>query len=285
MNSKLKYKGKNDINAKENTENKSEHKFSNEKEKRRIKKFNKNIDYEALKMNPYLPTSRSFGFFKYKENKLLKEENQIISCVPDIEKYDINKVEFILLISGLEINPEMQSMLTKEIKNLNKTENPQFTKNIEDILKSLQNEKIKSKDSKDISKSNNGKNHLNLFFGNEVSQEENMILRELDNDYYKDVLELNENQDMQENGNITYILIKINKEKNNLQEDNKITEKDKEENGNKLSEDKSGSLAIEKKEENKNNSDNSVTGMKEIEKKDEGKNNGNDDNNQYSKMV
>ena len=276
LNSKIKSKGKNDINTKENTENKSEHKFSNDKEKKRIKKFNKNMDYEALKMNPYLPTSRSFGFFKYKENELLKEENQIISCVPDIEKYDKNKVDFILLISGLEINPEMHSKLTKEIKNLNKTENPQFTKKIEVILKNLQNEKIKLEDNKDISKSNTGKNHLNLFFGNDGLQEENIILRELDDDYYKDVLELNENQYIHEDGNFTCILIKINKDKNDIQEENKIKENDKEENNNKLSEDKNCSLSIEKKEESKNNLDNNANGTKEIEKKDEDKNNGND---------
>ena len=234
------------------------------------------MDYEALKMNPYLPTSRSFGFFKYKENELLKEENQIISCVPDIEKYDKNKVDFILLISGLEINPEMHSMLTKEIKNLNKTENPQFTKKIEVILKNLQNEKIKLEDIKEIFKSNTGKNYLNFFFGNDGLQEENIILRELDDDYYKDVLELNENQYIHEDGNFTCILIKINKDKNDIQEENKIKENDKEENNNKLSEDKNCSLSIEKKEESKNNLDNNANGTKEIEKKDEDKNNGND---------
>ena len=177
-----------------------------DKEKKRIKKFNKSIDYEALKMNPYLPTSRSFGFFKYKENELLKEENQIISCIPDIEKYNKNKVDYILLFTGLAINSEIQKLFTKTIKNINKNEKVKYTKIIEELLK---NPKIKSKKTNDIIKNETGKNHLNFFFGNNDFQEENIILKELDEDYYRDVIELNETQNKNEHGNVTCILIKI----------------------------------------------------------------------------
>ena len=47
-----------------------EHIFNNIEEKKRIKNFNKEIDYESLKLNNYIPASRSFGFFKYKFVKL-----------------------------------------------------------------------------------------------------------------------------------------------------------------------------------------------------------------------
>ena len=280
LNSKIKSKDKNDTNVKENIENKNEHTFNNDKEKKRIKKFNKSIDYEALKMNPYLPTSRSFGFFKYKENELLKEENQIISCIPDIEKYNKNKVDYILLFTGLAINSEIQKLFTKTIKNINKNEKVKYTKIIEELLK---NPKIKSKKTNDIIKNETGKNHLNFFFGNNDFQEENIILKELDEDFYRDVIELNETQNKNEHGNVTCILIKINKDKNEIQEENKIKEKNKEENDNKPSEDKSDSQNIDKKKENENNPDKNVNEIKENEKKEEDKKDANDDNDENLK--
>ena len=97
-------KSKKQKDSKESKDSKKEHKFNNNEEKKRIKRFNKDIDYEALKINPYLPTTRSFGFFKYKANELLNEENQIISCIPDIEKYDSKNVDYIFFIKGLEID-------------------------------------------------------------------------------------------------------------------------------------------------------------------------------------
>ena len=70
------------LNEVKNTEKKNEndilyfnHVFDNKSEKKRIKKFNENIDYEKLKMNIYLPASRCFGLFKYKADEILKEEN------------------------------------------------------------------------------------------------------------------------------------------------------------------------------------------------------------------
>ena len=49
---------------------KSRHTFNNKEEKRRIKKFNQEIDYNNLKLNIYVPASRCFGLFKYKEDKV-----------------------------------------------------------------------------------------------------------------------------------------------------------------------------------------------------------------------
>ena len=153
-------------------------------------------------------------------------------------------------------------------------------KKIEELLK---NPKIKSKNSKDIIKNDTGKNHLNFFFGNNDFQEENIILKELDEDYYRDVIGLNETQDINGHGNVTCILIKINKDKNEIQEENKIKEKSKEENDNKPSEDKSDSQNIDKKKENENNPDKNVNEIKENEKKEEDKKDANDDNDENLK--
>jgi len=93
---------------------KIEHSFDSIEEKKRIKKFNKDIDYESLIMNSYIPTSRSFGFYKYKSNELLNSNNQIISCIPDIEFFDIEKVEFIFLVTGLNLSSKRLKKITKK---------------------------------------------------------------------------------------------------------------------------------------------------------------------------
>ena len=255
INSKIKEDDEN-LEPKNNNEIK-EHKFSNKQEKKRIKKFNKDIDFESLKNNPYVPTSRSFGFFKYKENELLREENQIISCVPDIEKYDKNKVDFIFLITGLDIRPEDQTILSQKIKNLNKRKNKdvKYSKVIEELIKGFQKEKEKSKKDLDKINQNEDKKNLNLYIGKDNIEEENIILNELDEDYYKDITELNKTNNFEGNGNITGILIKLNKDININKEENIKDEKEKEKKENKLSDNKNESTEEEKNEENKDNKD------------------------------
>ena len=92
----------------------SEHLFENKKEKNRIKKYNESIDYDDLKNNIYIPTSRSFGFFKYKADPILNEENQIISCIPEVNIYNRDSVDFILLMTKGMIN-----ILKNNLNNLN----------------------------------------------------------------------------------------------------------------------------------------------------------------------
>ena len=236
-----------------------DHKFENEKEKKRIKKFNKDIDYESLKMNPYIPASRSFGFFKYKENELLNEKNQIISCIPDIEKYDKEKVDFIFLITGTEIGLESQKKLSEKIKQLSKRKNEdiKYTKLIEELLKDFHKEKTKSKIERKSSEKESGKIDFNLYFGKDNIEEENIIIDGLDGEYYKDVLELNNSKNLNKRGNTTCILIKLNKkkDKNEIIAKNIKIEKEEEKGkeGNKSPENKIESKEDKQKEENKDN--------------------------------
>jgi serine/threonine protein phosphatase PrpC len=255
INSKIKEEDTNNIDQNYNKEI-IEHKFSNKEEKKRIKKFNKDVDFESLKSNPYLPTSRSFGFFKYKENELLREENQIISCVPDIEKYDKKKVDFILLITGFEINPEYQTLLSEKIKSLDKGKNKdvKYTQVIEELIKNFQKQKEKSKNDIDTPNEKIEKNNFNLYFGKDNLEEENIILNELDENYYNDIVELNKTNKIGGQGNITCILIKLNKDKD-INKDEKIkVEKEKEEKEESKTPDEKNKLKEEeKKEENKDN--------------------------------
>ena len=256
INSKNKEEDTNNIDQNYNKEI-IEHKFSNKEEKKRIKKFNKDVDFESLKSNPYLPTSRSFGFFKYKENELLREENQIISCVPDIEKYDKKKVDFIFLITGFEINPECQTLLSEKIKSLNKGKNKDvtYTQVIEELIKSFQKQKEKSKNDIDTPNEKFEKNNFNLYFGKDNLEEENIILNELDENYYNDIVELNKTNKIGGQGNITCILIKLNKDKD-INKDEKIKvekEKEKAKEESKTPDDKNKLNEEEKKEESKDN--------------------------------
>ena len=216
-------KSKKQKDSKESKDSKKEHKFNNNEEKKRIKRFNKDIDYEALKINPYLPTTRSFGFFKYKANELLNEENQIISCIPDIEKYDSKNVDYIFFITGLEIDSKCKKKLSEEINKLSKDQNEEnkYSKIIEELIKYFKKENSKNKIDNN-KKQNIWKNNFNLYFGKDNLEEENIYINELDEDYYKDITELNKNKDIK--NNITCILIKLNKNKEEIKNENKIEE-------------------------------------------------------------
>ena len=208
------------------------HKFNNKKEKKRIKQFHKDIDFESLIINPYIPTSRGFGFFKYKENDILKEENQIISCIPDIEIFDKKNVDFIFLISSLEINNNGIKKLSVEIKNLseNKTKDIKYSELIDELLKYFQKENLLAKNENNEIKKSLRKHNYNLNFGKDNSEEENIFLNELDENYYNDVIELNKITHHSENSTVTCILIKLNKDKDkNEIIDEKLLNKDKEE--------------------------------------------------------
>ena len=220
-----------------------EHTFNNIEEKKRIKNFNKEIDYESLKLNNYIPASRSFGFFKYKSNELLNENNQIISCIPNIEIFDTKNVDFIFLITGLGDGPNLLKKLTKKINSLNQEQNEEikYTKLIEELFlsdvkkeKEKEKEKTKSKKGKDKLKEKiheeineqSDKNQSNLYLGKNDIDEENILLDELDNEYYKDIIELNK-QKIILNKNTTCILIKIFKNKEVKKEENKEENKEK----------------------------------------------------------
>ena len=235
---------------------KNEHTFNNIEEKKRIKKFNKDIDYESLKMNCYIPTSRSFGFYKYKSNDLLNSNNQIISCIPDIEIFDIKNVEFIFLVTGLDLSSKRLKKLTKKIKELNLEQNEEikYTKIIEDLLPDFKKEKKSKKEKEEINEHNN---QLPLILDNDNIEEENILLDQLDNEYYKDLIELNEPEIIHDK-NTTCILIKIYKKKAN--------EKDKE---NKENQENIESKESEENTENKENQEikENKEEQKEVEKK------------------
>jgi hypothetical protein len=235
---------------------KNEHTFNNIEEKKRIKKFNKDIDYESLKMNSYIPTSRSFGFYKYKSNDLLNSNNQIISCIPDIEIFDIKNVEFIFLVTGLDLSSKRLKKLTKKIKELNLEQNEEikYTKIIEDLLPDFKKEKKSKKEKEEINEHNN---QLPLILDNDNIEEENILLDQLDNEYYKDLIELNEPEIFHDK-NTTCILIKIYKKKAN--------EKDKE---NKENQENIESKESEENTENKENQEikENKEEQKEVEKK------------------
>ena len=212
-----------------NKKSKNEHSFNNIEEKIRIKKFNKDIDYESLKINSYIPTSRSFGFYKYKSNELLNSNNQIISCIPDIEVFNIKNVYFIFLVTGLDLSSKRLKKITKKIKALNLEQNEEikYTKIIEDLLPDLKKEK-KSKKEKEEKNEQNDKKQAKLIFENDDIEEENILLEELDNEYYKDVFELNKPEIIQDK-NTTCILIKLcNKNIENKKKENKENTENKE---------------------------------------------------------
>ena len=191
---------------------KNEHSFNNIEEKKRIKKFNKDIDYESLQMNSYIPTSRSFGFYKYKSNELLNSNNQIISCIPDIEIFNLQKVEYIFLVTGMDLSTKRLKKIKKKIKELNQEQNVEikYSKVIEDLLPDLKKEKKskKEKEEKEEINEQSDKNKVKFILENDDIEEENILLEELDNEYYKDLIELNEPKIIQDK-NTTCILIKL----------------------------------------------------------------------------
>ena len=198
-----------------NPKNFGDHTFNNLEEKKRIKKFNKNIDYHNLKLNFYVPASRSFGFFKFKDNQILKEENQIISCVPDVYIYDRNNVDYILLITrgGVPAGDSFKKLLEK-IKNIPESQNIKLTELINEYInnKKEETEKIKNKNINNTSTQTNKptpKSYNSIYVGKEDFGEENQIITELNNTYYKDILSLNKNNDCNGDYNTTCILIQL----------------------------------------------------------------------------
>ena len=240
---------------------KNEHSFNNIEEKKRIKKFNKDIDYESLQMNSYIPTSRSFGFYKYKSNELLNSNNQIISCIPDIEIFNLQKVEYIFLVTGMDLSTKRLKKIKKKIKELNQEQNVEikYSKVIEDLLPDLKKEKKskKEKEEKEEINEQSDKNKVKFILENDDIEEENILLEELDNEYYKDLIELNEPEIIHDK-NTTCILIKIYKKKAN--------EKDKE---NKENQENIESKESEENTENKENQEikENKEEQKEVEKK------------------
>ena len=205
---------------------KSEHVFSEKKEKKRIKKFNENVDYDNLKLNIYVPASRCFGLFKYKADEILKEENQIISCIPIVNYYERDSVDYILLMTKGMINllkDNLEQFIQDEIvKNLNEGENV----NIADLLNKYIEKKIKERKEKEEKEKEESKNKREkssiygpkssaIYVGKEDFGEENEIINELKNNYYKDIMDINKNNcySCHDHYNITCILMKLSKKK------------------------------------------------------------------------
>ena len=278
------------LNSKENKESKYngdykvEHTFSNSDEKKRIKKFNKSIDYNSLKLNFYVPASRCFGFFKYKENEILKEENQIISCVPDVYIYDKKDVDYILLITkGAAPTGETLVNFMKKIKEINSNIGENNQEKYNDMkLSDLISEYIKCKkeegDKINTSKSSSTpsgalnktttKTNSSIYVGKEDFGEENVIINELNNSYYKDIMSLNKSNDCHGNYNATYILIQLFK--NKINKPNEIPKPEEmNKNGETKEEENKIENEIKKEEENKNE----VEEEKKIENEEENKNN------------
>ena len=268
------------INSKDNRN----HTFNNLEEKKRIKKFHKNIDYQNLKLNFYVPASRSFGFFKFKDEQILKEENQIISCVPDVCIYDRNNVDFILLITrgGFPVGDSFKKLFEK-IKNISELQNIKLTELINEYIsnKKEETEKIKNKNINNASTQTNKttpKSFNSIYVGKEDFGEENLIISELNNTYYKDILSLN-NNDCNGDYNTTCILIQLLKNiKPNITPtptptpdgNTKIEEKNENENSQKVTNSENKN---EIKDDNKNKikNQNDETKIKEEIKKEENK--------------
>ena len=280
-------------NIKDLKELKEEHTFNNKEEKRRIKKFNKDIDYNNLKLNIYVPASRCFGLFKYKQDEILKEENQIISCVPEVNLYDINNIDYILLMTKGMINligDDLKLLIERivnELKIDDKDDKKEIDKNIkiskiiEDFI--IQREKEAEKNNLDTknninttgNKAPTAKTNNYIYIGKDDFAEENIIINELNNNYYKDIMNLNKNSDNNCHGkyNITCMLIQLfknkiiekkkkveNENKKDEEKENKIIEKpDKKEEKNEIKEDET------KKNEDKNKIEENV--KKETEDK------------------
>ena len=250
-----------------------EHTFKNKEEKKRIKKFNKSIDYESLKINFYVPASRSFGFFEYKENEVLNEENQIISCVPDVNIYDRKGIDFILLVSkGMSPTNDSLKKLLDKIKNVKKDNNGndieiKLTDVINEYIKYKKEEikRIASRKNPKIPKVNTGmpkaehKSTSSIYIGKEDCAEEKEIIKQLDENYFTDVMNINKTYDCKGDYNSTCILIQLLKyqapEKKKIEkvikneENKKKAEEEKEEN--KILENNKDEQEKDKNEENK----------------------------------
>ena len=260
------------LNEVKNTEKKNEndilyfnHVFDNKSEKKRIKKFNENIDYEKLKMNIYLPASRCFGLFKYKADEILKEENQIISCVPDVICKEKDSVDFILLMTKGMVNllKDNLDQFIKNIVGVFKTQKEADIK-ISELLNKYIEDKIKERDEKEKNADNKKeeikqnapiKNNL-IYVGKEDFGEENEIINELKKNYYKDIMEMNKNSchSCHDKYNITCMLLKVSKNKKpiiEIKKEKKSEKKDDKKDDKKedKKEDKKDEIKEEKKEE------------------------------------
>ena len=266
-------------NSKENKDTKDllkpVHVFENKSEKKRIKKFNEIEDYENLKYNIYAPASRCFGLFKYKADEILKEENQVISCIPEVNIYNRDSVDFILLMTKGMINlfkDNPNELIGKIIKQYKEKKGNEIK--ISEVLNTIIEERIKEveENEKKVENKNSDKNINNIppiknnsiYVGREDFGEENEIINELKKNYYKDIMELNKNNcySCHDKYNITCILMKISKEKYPIIEVKEVVDENKIE---KEKKDEKAKDKIEKKEEGKEEE------KKEEEKKEEGK--------------
>ena len=258
------------LNEVKNTEKKNEndilyfnHVFDNKSEKKRIKKFNENIDYEKLKMNIYLPASRCFGLFKYKADEILKEENQIISCVPDVICKEKDSVDFILLMTKGMVNllKDNLDQFIKNIVGVFKTQKEADIK-ISELLNKYIEDKIKERDEKEknaddkkeeIKQNAAIKNNL-IYVGKEDFGEENEIINELKKNYYKDIMEMNKNSchSCHDKYNITCMLLKVSKNKKPIIEIKKEKKSEKKEDKkDEIKEEKKEEIKVDKKEDKK----------------------------------
>ena len=256
---------------KENELFKFEHVFENKSEKKRIKRFNESIDYEKLKLNIYLPTSRCFGLFKYKADEILKEENQIISCVPKVNFYTKDDVDFILLMTKGMINllkGKLKEFIKKIVEIFQKKEEKdiKISEEIKKYINKRLEEKEKEKEKDDKEKNKEDKKPMvaaksnPIYVGKEDFEEENEIINELKKNYYRDIMEMNKNSshNCHDKYNITCIVMKISKNKKPIIEV-KMKEKEKK----KEIEKKEVKEEIEKKVENDKKED-----EKKLEEKD-----------------
>ena len=258
------------LNEVKNTEKKNEndilyfnHVFDNKSEKKRIKKFNENIDYEKLKMNIYLPASRCFGLFKYKADEILKEENQIISCVPDVICKEKDSVDFILLMTKGMVNL-LKDNLDQFIKNIVGvfTTQKEADIKISELLNKYIEDKIKERDEKEKNADNKKeeikqnapiKNNL-IYVGKEDFGEENEIINELKKNYYKDIMEMNKNSchSCHDKYNITCMLLKVSKNKKPIIEIKKEKKSEKKEDKkDEIKEEKKEEIKVDKKQDKK----------------------------------
>ena len=263
---------------------KNTHTFNSKDEKKRVKKFNKTIDYNNLTLNIYVPASRCFGLYKYKQDEILKPENQIISCVPDVNCFNKNEIDYILLLTKGMINligNDLKGLITKIVNALNGVtiDNKDFkiTKIIEEYIwqkeidekNNKQNNTIRNKDSGLTNKSLATKTNSSIYIGKDDFSEENIIINELNNNYYKDIMNMNKNNDPSFSGklNTTCVLIqlyKTNKKKEDKKvEDNIIINEDNKEEVKK--EDNNNNNQIKEKVENKIEEEKKEGGENKIE--------------------
>ena len=288
------------------SKNFDDHTFNCKEEKKRIKKFNKSIDYQSLKRNFYVPASRCFGFYKYKDDDILKEENQIISCVPDVNIYDRKNVDFILLITrgAIPLGDSLKNLLEK-IKNIcintyENSKNFKLTELIDEYIKYKDEEKRKINYTKNcntpsgITNKPNSKSSNSIYIGKEDFGEENVIINELNSTYYKDIMGMNKNFDCNGDYNMTCILIQLlgnkkpditpnnddksnNKDNKNREENKKVNEETTKDDNNKKEEVKNE--IKEDKVEKKDKDDENKEGVKnEIKEEEKNKNETNEDN-------